>query len=454
MDQLVVGALQEGRVDRDHRLDAFAGHAGGEGERVLFGDAHIEVAFRVFLGETHHAGALAHRRRDRHQLVAAGGHVAQPVSEYLGIRELAAALAGLDTGHVVELADTVVQDGIGFGQLVAVALLRDHVQEFRTRQFPQVFQRRDQRIEVVTVDRAVIMEAELLEQRARRDHALHVFFGPLGEFAQRRRQFQHLGARAAGRVVGVAGQQAGQVLVQRADRRRNRHVVVVEDDQQVGILDARVVQCLEGHAGGHRAVTDHRDAVPALAQCLGRDGHAQRGRDRSGRVGGAEGVVLALAAAREAAHALVLAECGHAFAAAGQHLVGIGLVTDVPHDAVVRRVVDVVQRDRQFHRAEIGRQVAACARDRFQQEGPQFGGQLGQLTAVQCAHGGRRIDGFQQRVGAHRVQGSVHISVSSSARNPPVRAGDGLRRQTARGCRSPRRAVRVPVRGRAPAPAC
>jgi len=35
VDQLVVGALQEGRIDRHHRFAAFAGEAGGEGEGVL-----------------------------------------------------------------------------------------------------------------------------------------------------------------------------------------------------------------------------------------------------------------------------------------------------------------------------------------------------------------------------------------------------------------------------------
>ena len=47
------------------------------------------------------------------------------------------------------------------------------------------------------------------------------------------------------------------------------------------------------------------------------------------------------------------------FAPAGEDLVRIGLVADVPDDAVVRRVEDVVQRDRQLDRAEVRRQVAA-----------------------------------------------------------------------------------------------
>ena len=39
VNQLVVGALQKGRINGDHRLQALAGEAGGEGHRLLFGDA-------------------------------------------------------------------------------------------------------------------------------------------------------------------------------------------------------------------------------------------------------------------------------------------------------------------------------------------------------------------------------------------------------------------------------
>ena len=45
--QLIVGALQEGRVNGDDRLQAFAGEAGGEGDSVLLGNADIVVAIRV-----------------------------------------------------------------------------------------------------------------------------------------------------------------------------------------------------------------------------------------------------------------------------------------------------------------------------------------------------------------------------------------------------------------------
>ncbi len=61
---LVVGALQEGRVDGGERLVAFGGEPGGEGHRVLLGDADIEAAVGEFLGEQVETGARGHGRRD------------------------------------------------------------------------------------------------------------------------------------------------------------------------------------------------------------------------------------------------------------------------------------------------------------------------------------------------------------------------------------------------------
>jgi hypothetical protein len=49
-----------------------------------------------------------------------------------------------------------------------------------------------------------------------------------------------------------------------------------------------------------------------------------------------------------------LPQLRHPFAAAGNNLVRVGLVADVPNDPIVRRVVDVMQRDGQLDGAEIG----------------------------------------------------------------------------------------------------
>jgi hypothetical protein len=167
-----------------------------------------------------------------------------------------------------------------------------------------------------------------------------------------------------------------------ADRRADGHLVVVEDDQQIGVERAAVVERLEGHAGAERAVADDGDDLPALALELGGDGHAERGADGGAGVADAEGVVLALAALGEAGQAALLAHAVHALAPPGEDLVRIGLVADVPDDAIVRGVEDVMQRDGQFHHAKPGRQVPAGARDAVDQKCPQLNGELAEFLVL------------------------------------------------------------------------
>ena len=49
VDELVVGALRERRIERDDGVHARGRHAGGQRHRVLLGDADVEEALRVRL---------------------------------------------------------------------------------------------------------------------------------------------------------------------------------------------------------------------------------------------------------------------------------------------------------------------------------------------------------------------------------------------------------------------
>ena len=90
----------------------------------------------------------------------------------------------------------------------------------------------------------------------------------------------------------------------------------------------------------------------------------------------AEGVVFALGAQREGRQAAVLLDGVQLFAPAREYLVRVGLVADIPDQAVVRGVVDVVQRNGQFDRAEAGGEVAAAGADGLDQELAQLGCQV------------------------------------------------------------------------------
>ena len=110
---------------------------------------------------------------------------------------------------------------------------------------------------------------------------------------------------------------------------------------------------------------------------------------------GAESVVFALGALGKTGDAAELAQGGHGLAPPGQNLVRIGLVADIPHQPVVRRVEHVVQGDGQLHRTQVGRQMAAGPAHAFDQEGAQLLGELGQLLAVEGAQLSGVVDGFE-----------------------------------------------------------
>ena len=54
-------------------------------------------------------------------------------------------------------------------------------------------------------------------------------------------------------------------------------VVVIEDDQDIGLHRSGVVETLEGHAAGHGAITDYGYYLFIAAGELCRYGHAQGG---------------------------------------------------------------------------------------------------------------------------------------------------------------------------------
>ena len=82
---LVVGALQEGRIDGRERLEAFRGQARGEGHAVLLGDADVEGALGELLGEQVEPGARRHGCGDGNDLVVLARLLDQALGEHLGV---------------------------------------------------------------------------------------------------------------------------------------------------------------------------------------------------------------------------------------------------------------------------------------------------------------------------------------------------------------------------------
>ena len=175
------------------------------------------------------------------------------------------------------------------------------------------------------------------------------------------------------------------------------HVVVVENDEQVVGVDRGVVQPLEGQSARDRGVADDGNhfALFLLVFQTGGDSHAQGGRYGVGGVPGDEGVVFALGRVGEPAQSVQFAYGVELLATAGENLVAIGLVSHVPHDAVVGGVEHVVQGYGQLDGAHARPEVSRIMSQRVDEEAAYLGTHLGQLIDRQFAQVGREVYLFE-----------------------------------------------------------
>src|SRR5271166_1032575 len=114
---------------------------------------------------------------------------------------------------------------------------------------------------------------------------------------------------------------------------------------------------------------------------------------------GAERVIVAFAALGEAGEPAALAQGADARAPAGEDLVRIGLVADVPDQAVGWRVEHVVQGNRELDDAEAGAQMPARRGDGVDGLGAQLVGELAQLGALERPQVRRRFHAVEERCG-------------------------------------------------------
>mgnify|MGYP003554131860 CR=1 FL=1 len=102
----------------------------------------------------------------------------------------------------------------------------------------------------------------------------------------------------------------------------------------------------------------------------------------------AEDVERTLGAAQEAARSVTALHARKRLAPAGERLVSVGLMPDVPDHAVVGRLEDGVQRDGQLDHAETTREVSApggAERDQLVAQLLRDASELFSREAAQCA---------------------------------------------------------------------
>ena len=217
----------------------------------------------------------------------------------------------------------------------------------------------------MTVDRTDITDAEGFDKAVANEETLKGLFCPVVGVAQRVEAYA-LGAAlygALGAVVAGARQHAPEVAGKGADVLRDRHLVVVQDDDEAACRCGDVVEGFEREAVREGGVANDRHDVLIAAEAVARHGHAERRRDGSAGVAGVEGVAGALAPLEEAGYAALLPKRRELGGAAGEELPGVTLVADVPDDPVAPGVKGGEKGYGQLNDTEAGSEVSAVAAD-------------------------------------------------------------------------------------------
>jgi hypothetical protein len=270
------------------------------------------------------------------------------------------------------------------------------VHDHRAAEAARETQRVLDRADVVPVDRAEVLEAEVFEHALRLQHvlqaALHAVQRPVDRLAHHRGAAQCVLHLAEHPLVAGTQSQSGQVVGEPAGGRRVRAAVVVDDDDHRAVGPGDVVQRLPAHAAGQRAVADHGDHRPPLAAHLVGLGETVGVGQRGRRVRVLDPVVRALGPARVAGQPAALPQRRHLPGTPGEQLVHICLVPDVEQDRLGWRVEHPVQRDGEFDDAQIGAEVAPGPGDRLHQDVADLCSEGGEVVGVQGAEVGRRSD--------------------------------------------------------------
>ena len=413
LERLIERSLQECRVDREEGLPAGLCEPGHHVERVALADSRVEGAIRILRERTRQTGSIGHGCGRGHNARILCHHVQHDVADRRG--ENASFALDLDAAtftdklahvfsigvHDFESARRMETAGIFLRKFIALTLHSLDVKDDGFVEIPRLAEKTHKRRDVVSVDRANRHQTEVLEPTALDLVGVEPALGSLARGVIGLFQNTAAGQTLEGflRLLlkgSVTGAQAEaiEVMRHRALRMADAHAVVVQDDEELAFERSRAVQALHRDTVHNGSVADHRDHAPAPGRFLRIEAvaveripsrHADRGRNPGAGVADAKKVVRRFGRLGKTRHALPRSEIREHAQAAGQKLVRIALMADVPNQAVFRRVVQIMQRDGQLDHAESRAEMAARGGDLLDQIVAQLARNLGQLGFIELA---------------------------------------------------------------------
>ena len=140
---------------------------------------------------------------------------------------------------------------------------------------------------------------------------------------------------------------------------RDTLVVIVDDNDQIARVLAGVIQGLQRLTAGEGTVADQGDDIFRAVGQIPRLRKAQRQRNRSRSVSDGKHVVLTLKRIRKSRHIRKMSLVRVRFPAPRKNLVRVALVGNIKHDLVLRRIEDIVKRNRKLHNSQVRADVPA-----------------------------------------------------------------------------------------------
>ena len=413
--QLVVNTLEERGGSRQNRPASSLRDACGERGRMLLGNAGVHImrsgTFTEITGDairTRGGGGDDHQSRLVFEtgLQRSHGHLTVVFARVKRLAERAVrilpmirlALAGMrlriglvaSVGTILRLgliAETQALGGVDMQHDGMVDIL-------------QVFKRRDQRVHIVALLHITVVKSERLEQIQLRG--------------------------------SVRRAQTGKIAVHATEILGDRHLIVVDDDDEITALFGSVVQSFESDRRAQRTVADDGDDVADFAcsrsgmlhiTCFGKT--AGKGDGRAG-MAQHEGIMLAFQRIGETRHLAEPRLVQIRLGAPGKHLVHVALVGDIENETVTWRTEHAVQRHGKLHHAKIRTDVATMLPAVIQQRGTNLQTQITQLLRRKGMHIRRRMNRTQYASG-HYAQLSFPEPVFFTAENPiPLYASAGV----------------------------
>ena len=418
VNELVICTLQKRRIQRADRTQALFCHAGGHRDGVFLRNADIKKAIAIQLRKRAQTSTRRHRCCNRANFLIGLCQTHQLFAKFC--REIGHGLLERLTGSDIKFGNTVVFVRLLLCVAVSLAFFCFDMDEHRLFHVFGNLKQIANRQHIVTVYRSEIGKAHLFKHGALQNHGLDGAFGarnPVCRPFSDAGAVEHLFDVLLHADVLRLNAQMLQMTAHRTDIFINRHVVVVEHDNQRFFAGSGGIERFVCHTAAQCTVTDDCNNGIVFAQQRARMRHALCDRNRAGRMSCNTCIVYGLRRFQKAGDAAKLPQLTKCIFSSRQNFVCIALVPHIKEQAVARCVKTTVQCYRQLYRTEIGRQMSACLRDMIQQKLPNFSAKFIQLFFCQRSQHRGQIVPIQKTI-SHRLFLLFHLLTPNSNKMP------------------------------------